>query len=99
MRCPTLLHIGHQALLDCPHFLAGTHTCMWDIMHQESFQSPDSKPQMYTFDPSKHMIMDNNKHKTNMETTIKKFPQDEMFTIHPGPCPGLLESLPRLLPN
>ena len=49
MGCPTLLQMGHQTLLDHAHFLVSMHGPMQDVMHWDNFQSPDSKPQMHTF--------------------------------------------------
>ena len=78
------------------HMLPYGTSCIGD-----NFQSPDSNPQMHTFEPSKYMILRNkqqqsvNKHGNN----YKKVPQDELFTIHPGLHPGLPESLLRLLAN
>ena len=50
MGLPTLLHVTHQALLHCAEFLVSVHAPMWDVMHWDNFQSPDSKPQMCIFD-------------------------------------------------
>ena len=63
---------GPQSITGRCSFLASMHTPMWDIMHWENSQSPNSKPQMHMFNSLQNMIMHNNKHKSNMETTIRR---------------------------
>ena len=47
---PTIcFHTVHQMLLDCAHFLTSMHDPIWDARHWDEFQSPDSIPQMHTF--------------------------------------------------
>ena len=70
------------------------HAPTLDVMHWEKFWSPDSKPQINTF--ASLQIQDNKQGETQIKhgNNCKTVPQDDIFTIHPGPHLGLLESLP-----
>ena len=72
---------------------------MQDIVHWDNFPSPDSKPQMHTFDSLQ--THDNTQQQTQIKhgNNYKKVPQHEIFMVHPGLHPVLSESLPRLLPK
>ena len=42
MGCSTLLHMGHQMLMDHTHFLVSTHSPTQDVMCWDCFQNADS---------------------------------------------------------